>query len=165
MGPPSVPLFPFACLRYLPVPFRSASSFCVASVVSYQSIVTCHGLGAMNANTVVIPFVDPAAMTEANIRRSSPSRSTVQRAWMEHAVRLQRWPWSPPSSTPLPPIFDSLEEFVGVVQDTLSAHKNVLITRHFHKVCQELPCILLGGSPTHVSSVFLVLVVRARSGS
>ena len=33
--------------------------------LGYQSIVTCHGLGAMNANTVVIPFITPAVMARA----------------------------------------------------------------------------------------------------
>jgi len=37
--------------------------------LGYQSIVTCHGLGAMNANTVVIPFCTPESMAEASTRR------------------------------------------------------------------------------------------------
>ena len=60
-------------------------------------------------------------------------QDTIRQVWEEHAVRLHRWPWSPPSSQPLPPIFESVDEFVGIVTDCLSAHKNVLITRNFHK--------------------------------
>ena len=42
--------------------------------LGYQSIVTCHGLGAMNANTVVIPFVSPEAMAQTSHKKMDTVR-------------------------------------------------------------------------------------------
>jgi solute carrier family 12 (potassium/chloride transporters), member 9 len=101
--------------------------------VGYQSLLQLSGLGAMTANTVVIPV--PKSLMPQNEDSKDAATNELKEQhrgrYSSVAVRLQTGSWD---SSFLSDAVGSSQEYVHIMSDVRSARKNLVLAHHFDQL-------------------------------